>query len=911
MNGENKKSKTVKWGALLCAALFVVGGIGTFFLMHALNLFVPAQQRGGYGPGGDNPEWYATTADTGGNNLVGNSAFLRQEGGLLAAQGNTVFFANPQDAQRLYMADKNGESLRKLTDFAVANINVAGNRLVFTDMSDSLIFRTTDQGAGIAHIAADSLDDIAALLLPNDDVRLGGRMYIVDGVLALMGGDDSQLTVTRQGGETYSVYQPLLAYGQVYCHVVAYDDAAAAIVPQTGSTAAMLPLAAALSAAKPRINHELPLYYDTNDDQVMLRVGDEPVFLTESGQYGGSKGSVVVGNMLLMTVTNLEDGQHNLINCYDLENGQLKQSIPGAQLRYYQGAAIIQNPDNRFLYAYIAGAEELVPVSTEPVNYFGINSNGELAYSYNDNREIAILSNNPNREKFPGGLAIPMEGGFYAYTKASPEDAEGTLVPDGLKGYEWDDAQGKMVLAPIAQSEQWNPLEWLKNARPDSIKLTDRPPIQEGERSNPGRAGEQIAAAVAKMSQPHDYPRLPDFYNHEQEDAVKIFQMMLAGGADLTSAHFQALIDYYGFDGKALVLESLQDYGTPQQREELAGAIHRLYYEARYDLYKADDSGASHVLIAPWKWSNWRISPIQINYMLARLKHDGWNEEKRNIETHKLFMRLATGLSKQMVDIYPWEEVLHTIELKRDSQLGWVVSDPRALAELWIRNLDTITNPPPPVEPVEMSAAAALEAYIAYLQGGDASHPKIAAVYQSPALFDEMVAFYGKSPQEIFYQALAGMTNGVRVSDKEAAYRPLAETFGAGILGLFTYTIDGEEAIASSNTVDVTLTSTKRAQWGSLAGVGESLSASIAATVSAAFDATITSDAEKDRHVQETIRGLLADVVAERASGGEITFNSDTQTLSMAEHPTLGYVLRQPMNLIFHCMLPGAVISYR
>ncbi|MDR0963132.1 MAG: hypothetical protein LBM60_00760, partial [Clostridium sp.] len=172
-------------------------------------------------------------------------------------------------------------------------------------------------------------------------------------------------------------------------------------------------------------------------------------------------------------------------------------------------------------------------------------------------------------------------------------------------------------------------------------------------------------------------------------------------------------------------------------------------------------------------------------------------------------------------------------------------------------------------------------------------------------------AYYGKTPQEIFYQALSGMTGGVEVYDKEAAYRSLGEEFGTGILGLYTYRIDGEEERSYNHSFDVTMTSTKRAQWGGSAGYGDSLMNSIRDRVFASFDGTMISHEENDRIVQEAIRGLLTEVVAGQTSNGEITTYSETYTLNMVAHPTLGYVIANPMNLIFNCMLPGAVVSFR
>lgn len=111
----------------------------------------------------------------GSTNLVGSTDGARNTGGFFAAQGDWLFFANFNDGGCLYAEKSNGKKQIKLTDFPVANINVVGDTLAFTDMTHCEYFQN---GEYITAVGADYKAIFNEVTQPGQ-VSFGGSLYII------------------------------------------------------------------------------------------------------------------------------------------------------------------------------------------------------------------------------------------------------------------------------------------------------------------------------------------------------------------------------------------------------------------------------------------------------------------------------------------------------------------------------------------------------------------------------------------------------------------------------------------------------------------------------------------------------------------------------------------------------------
>ncbi len=116
--------------------------------------------------------------DENGNNLTGNYIVNLQNGGLLASQADSIFFTNFSDGGSLYCQTDNGK-VTKLTDFPVANLNICGDTLIFTDISASSI-TGTDETQII--INAKTHEELWKAAGESQNIVFGGNLYIMKGI---------------------------------------------------------------------------------------------------------------------------------------------------------------------------------------------------------------------------------------------------------------------------------------------------------------------------------------------------------------------------------------------------------------------------------------------------------------------------------------------------------------------------------------------------------------------------------------------------------------------------------------------------------------------------------------------------------------------------------------------------------
>lgn len=110
----------------------------------------------------------------------GNTAGNLYNGGLFCEYGDTIYFANPSDRDRLYSMDKNGNNLTKLCDDVVSYINVdehyiyyvrnnpgSSNDFSFLTINTDSLCRIDREGGDNSILVLDSEPSMYASLLGN------------------------------------------------------------------------------------------------------------------------------------------------------------------------------------------------------------------------------------------------------------------------------------------------------------------------------------------------------------------------------------------------------------------------------------------------------------------------------------------------------------------------------------------------------------------------------------------------------------------------------------------------------------------------------------------------------------------------------------------------------------------------
>lgn len=146
---------------------------------------------------------YGIPTDKNGDNLEGNLAINRQNGGLLTYQGDSIFFAHFADGGSLYCQKPDGKT-EKLTDFPVANLNVTGDVLVFTDIAAC----TVSSGDDVTRfLSADTHEEVWRAAGSDGSILYGGNLFCMRGIKDFCAGksaiDDLKLIGLDNGDALY------------------------------------------------------------------------------------------------------------------------------------------------------------------------------------------------------------------------------------------------------------------------------------------------------------------------------------------------------------------------------------------------------------------------------------------------------------------------------------------------------------------------------------------------------------------------------------------------------------------------------------------------------------------------------------------------------------------------------------
>ncbi len=270
------------------------------------------------------------TSDTSGNNLVGNTPEQRILGGFYAEQGKWLFYADAENGGILCAITSGMKEGIALTDFAVANLNVMGDTLVFTDISATV-------GRGY-RLEKNKPENLA--------VAYGGKLYAADGVLNLM-----------KGGKLGSI-KNLGGSGQVFYNVS---------LTQSGIYA----LCGPEDSKNPGKDWEYVRVNDDETETILFLSGSEtPVVAVDMGETEFGSDTVYIE-------TNRGE-QWGRILRFDREREQIIDYIEGRLLSCYGERIFFLSNTNHYLYELVKGSKSPQVMSACQIYFYQLLDNGDI-----------------------------------------------------------------------------------------------------------------------------------------------------------------------------------------------------------------------------------------------------------------------------------------------------------------------------------------------------------------------------------------------------------------------------------------------------------------------------------------------------------------------------------------------------
>ncbi len=418
MQAQTRQSKKgIGKGKVVLSLLLAVGlGIGGYFgatmLLTGQSPITIADDN--HVPKSDLPE------DNNGNNLAGNSMQNLHAGGLMAMQGEDIFYTNPADGGSLYCRNRDGE-ITKLTDFAVAGLNVRGEQLIFTGLDVCSI--TREDGETVT-LSADTHEELWAQMGENDQIHYGGHLYLIDGIKSFCEGELSyeELTIAALDSEERYRSPVLMEDGSLLLTVASpVTNVGASPVSFTPNlTPSIIPLSAAGNGFAVHPVATATVVYDY-DSVMIVKPGEAMNRVNLSAAQGDRiQNAVAAGNKIFVETVNTTNGSRasNTIVALDATTGKALGTLPNAGTIKSDGENMYFKQDN-LLFKFNGRTGKMTQVSHTPCDStdYEIRPDGSVVYGSVDPAD----PKNPDTDgdgKPDGEMvsihAIPEGGGYYA-----------------------------------------------------------------------------------------------------------------------------------------------------------------------------------------------------------------------------------------------------------------------------------------------------------------------------------------------------------------------------------------------------------------------------------------------------------------------------------------------------------------
>ena len=288
-----------------------------------------------------------------GNNLIGNSMENLQNGGFITAQGNDVFFVNFEDGGTLYCYDRNG-GLTKLTDFPVANLNIRGNTLFFTDLTSSSFVNMAGQTQYVQARAHQEIWDLAG---SKHGISYGGNLYAINGIRSYCEGvisvEDIEQYVFDTGYE--GVQQLVFAETGLLMIPVGSNGINADGLSSAGSRDMLLAATTLAYSGDAVAASQLSAHGNSRDRLVYIcTIGCNELIreirVTEN-EHESIVNFVVCDGFVFVQLLNEQTGEGRILK-YSLQTGMNTFQTEGRNLRTWLGSPVFQSHVDDLLYLW-------------------------------------------------------------------------------------------------------------------------------------------------------------------------------------------------------------------------------------------------------------------------------------------------------------------------------------------------------------------------------------------------------------------------------------------------------------------------------------------------------------------------------------------------------------------------------
>ncbi|MCL2033262.1 MAG: DUF5050 domain-containing protein [Oscillospiraceae bacterium] len=368
MRTASKKVKKKKNPAVVLLVLLLIAALITGAYYWVI-LFQPKSR------GVVEPRFAAIPTDLTDNNLIGNIPENLLAGGFMASQDGWFYFANFKDGASLYMCRENGENMVKLTDFAVAGINVIADSIVFTSLEKCIAVRPD----GVYTISFGDVRDLLRDIVFAQRVSYGGRLYSING---LRSGGSPELYVID--GEHIYFSPSLTRNGLFAIRESPLQEAEIHQISAGGDFPAPVPMSFeayetyAGQDAGLRFREAAPESYEPYDGGISV-VTEK---MSALASFVAADGEVIVrhdvnGSQMLAEIRSTDAAKTSRILRVDLDSMQPTGEITGARsLHKTDSGYIFQHSDN-FIYELLENGD-IKPISIIPVLDFGMGQDQRL-----------------------------------------------------------------------------------------------------------------------------------------------------------------------------------------------------------------------------------------------------------------------------------------------------------------------------------------------------------------------------------------------------------------------------------------------------------------------------------------------------------------------------------------------------
>ena len=330
---------------------------------------------------------YTPTLGTNGNgdNRIGNFTENQQNGGFIATQGELLFYADFLQDGRLCMVSPYLSEPKYLTDFPVAGLSLSGDTLVFTDISQSYVYKDEKMYPVQA--------SYGELLMQTEDpakLFLGGNLYKISGVRN--GGDGGEWTVAPIApGRSFT--RPVLVDGALIAIETTQTDSFSLLSSDEPGQVVLLGAADVPTKSEMFRLVTIPQISSSNGGNI-AEIG------ITSPEYPRVLAMITFPDACYVELAS-DDGidSHKIVRL-DTRTMQPVEELTGYNMREAWGYLIFKNPADRLLYAITPETAELVAISSVICpDDFLIDENGNVSFTAQDSMNISvhivISRNNP------------------------------------------------------------------------------------------------------------------------------------------------------------------------------------------------------------------------------------------------------------------------------------------------------------------------------------------------------------------------------------------------------------------------------------------------------------------------------------------------------------------------------------